>query len=114
MRIGSSAGREATVATCRTGRRQLFQLYFERGENVGDHDGSGRARPRPAWTGPWSTSLRRNADSEAVARGSRDGVAHGHHRRALLSVGGKYAVMGAQDAATLATAIKDIATKAAA
>jgi predicted DsbA family dithiol-disulfide isomerase len=52
----------------------------------------------------------RGRRAEEVATASRMGITG----VPCFLLEGKYAVMGAQDAATLATAIKDIATKAAA
>jgi predicted DsbA family dithiol-disulfide isomerase len=94
---------------------ELFSRYFERGENVGDHDVLAQAARAAGMDEAVVTSLLpTNADSEEVqaeiATASRMGITG----VPCFLLAGKYAVMGAQDAATLATAIKDIATKAAA
>lgn len=94
---------------------ELFSGYFERGENVSDHGVLAQAARAAGMDEAVITSLLpTNADSEEVqaeiATASRMGITG----VPCFLLAGKYAVMGAQDAATLANAIKDVATKAAA
>lgn len=90
--------------------RLLFRLNFEEGKNLGDHavliEG---AREAGMDTAVVETLLPTDADVEAVrteiATASRMGVTG----VPCFLLEGKYAVMGAQDIATLADAIRQVA-----
>jgi predicted DsbA family dithiol-disulfide isomerase len=94
---------------------ELFGRYFERGENVGDHavliDAARSAGMDDAIV---ASLLPTDADRQEVqteiATASRMGITG----VPCFLLARKYAVMGAQDAATLATAIGDVARSAAA
>jgi len=90
--------------------RRLFQLYFEQGANVGDHAVLLKAASDAGMdTAVVETLLPTDADADAVrseiATASRMGVTG----VPCFLLEGKYAVMGAQDTATLADAIRQIA-----
>ena len=90
--------------------RKLFQLNFEEGKNIGDHAVLiEAAREAGMDAAIVETLLPTDADVEAVrgeiATASRMGVTG----VPCFLLEGKYAVMGAQDAATLADAIKQVA-----
>ncbi len=94
---------------------ELFSRYFERGENIGDHaillDAARSAGMDDAIV---ASLLPTDADRQEVqteiATASRMGITG----VPCFLLARKYAVMGAQDAATLATAISDVARSAAA
>jgi predicted DsbA family dithiol-disulfide isomerase len=90
--------------------RRLFQLNFEEGVNIGDHAVLvGAAREAGMDASVVATLLPTDADVEAVrteiATASRMGISG----VPCFLLEGKYAVMGAQDADTLADAIRQVA-----
>lgn len=90
--------------------RRLFQLNFEEGANIGDHAVLiEAAREAGMDAAVVETLLPSDADAEAVrheiATASRMGVTG----VPCFLLEGKYAVMGAQDADTLADAIRQVA-----
>jgi predicted DsbA family dithiol-disulfide isomerase len=90
--------------------RRLFQLYFEEGANIGDHAVLiEAAREAGMDAAVVETLLPTDADVEAVrteiATASRMGITG----VPCFLLEGKYAVMGAQDADTLADAIRQVA-----
>ena len=90
--------------------RRLFQLNFEEGANIGDHGVLSEAAREAGMDGAVvETLLPTDADVEAVraeiATASRMGVTG----VPCFLIEGKYAVMGAQDADTLADAIRQVA-----
>ena len=90
--------------------RQLFKLYFEQGANIGDHAVLiEAAREAGMDASVVATLLPTDADVEAVrteiATASRMGITG----VPCFLLEGKYAVMGAQDADTLADAIRQVA-----
>lgn len=89
----------------------LFSRYFERGENTGDHRVLIEAALAAGMDGAVvETLLPTDADVEAVrneiATASRMGISG----VPCFLLEGKYAVMGAQDTAVLADAIRQVAT----
>ncbi len=91
--------------------RRLFQLNFEKGANLGDAAVLIKAaREAGMDASVVETMLATDADKEAVrteiATASRMGITG----VPCFLIEGKYAVMGAQDAETLADAIRQIAT----
>jgi predicted DsbA family dithiol-disulfide isomerase len=90
--------------------RRLFQLNFEEGVNIGDHAAlTEAAREAGMDASVVETLLPTDADVEAVrteiATASRMGITG----VPCFLIEGKYAVMGAQDADTLADAIRQVA-----
>ena len=90
--------------------RRLFQLNFEEGANIGDHAVLAKAAGEAGMDASVvETLLPTDADVEAVrneiATASRMGITG----VPCFLLEGKYAVMGAQDAATLADAIRQVA-----
>lgn len=90
--------------------RRLFQLNFEEGANIGDHAVLVDAAREAGMDAPVvATLLPTGADAEAVrteiATASRMGISG----VPCFLLEGKYAVMGAQDADTLAGAIRQVA-----
>jgi predicted DsbA family dithiol-disulfide isomerase len=90
--------------------RRLFQLNFEEGANIGDHAVLiEAAREAGMDASVAATLLPTDADVEAVrteiATASRMGISG----VPCFLLEGKYAVMGAQDADTLADAIRQVA-----
>ncbi|QND60348.1 DsbA family oxidoreductase [Mesorhizobium huakuii] len=90
--------------------RRLFQLNFEEGANIGDHAVLVEAaREAGMDASVVATLLPTDADVEAVrteiATASRMGISG----VPCFLLEGKYAVMGAQDADTLADAIRQVA-----
>ncbi|PWJ87785.1 MULTISPECIES: DsbA family protein [Mesorhizobium] len=90
--------------------RRLFQLNFEEGANIGDHAVLiEAAREAGMDASVVATLLPTDADVEAVrteiATASRMGISG----VPCFLLEGKYAVMGAQDADTLADAIRQVA-----
>ncbi|MER9331851.1 DsbA family protein [Mesorhizobium sp. M0152] len=90
--------------------RRLFQLNFEEGANIGDHAVLVEAAREAGMDAPVITTLLpTDADVEAVrteiATASRMGISG----VPCFLLEGKYAVMGAQDADTLADAIRQVA-----
>ena len=90
--------------------RGIFQLYFERGADVGDHgvlvEASREAGLDASVVGALlPTDADRDAVSTEVATASRMGISG----VPCFLLEGRYAVMGAQDPATLAEAIIEVA-----
>ncbi|CDX54843.1 DSBA oxidoreductase [Mesorhizobium plurifarium] len=90
--------------------RRLFQLNFEEGANIGDHAVLAKAAGEAGMDASVvETLLPTDADVEAVrneiATASRMGITG----VPCFLLEGKYAVMGAQDADTLADAIRQVA-----
>lgn len=90
--------------------RRLFQLNFEEGANLGDHAVLiEAAREAGMDASVVETLLSTDADVEAVrteiATASRMGISG----VPCFLLEGKYAVMGAQDADTLADALRQVA-----
>jgi len=90
--------------------RNLFQLYFEQGVNIGDHSAladaaSEAGMDRAVVESLLATDADRDTVAEEAATASRMGVTG----VPCFLFEGKYAVMGAQDVATLVDAIKQIA-----
>lgn len=90
--------------------RRLFQLNFEEGANIGDHAVLVKAADEAGMDASVvETLLPTDADVEAVrneiATASRMGITG----VPCFLLEGKYAVMGAQDADTLADAIRQVA-----
>lgn len=90
--------------------RKLFSLYFEQGQNVGDHevlaDAAAEAGMERAVV---AGLLAGNADSEAVAEEVATASRMGITGVPCFLLEGKYALMGAQDAAVLSDAIRQVA-----
>jgi predicted DsbA family dithiol-disulfide isomerase len=89
---------------------ELFSRYFERGQDIGDHAVLIKAaRAAGMDASVVETLLPTDADADAV----RTEIATASHMGVTgvpcFLLEGKYAVMGAQDAATLADAIKQVA-----
>jgi predicted DsbA family dithiol-disulfide isomerase len=90
--------------------RRLFQLYFEEGKNVGDHavliEAAGQAgMDAPVVTALLATENDRETVANEAATASRMGITG----VPCFLLEGKYAVMGAQESATLADAIRQVA-----
>ncbi len=90
--------------------RSLFQRYFEKGQNVGDGavlvDAAREAGMDAAIVEAMlPTDADRDAVVSEVATASRMGITG----VPCFLIEGKYAVMGAQDSATLAEAIREVA-----
>lgn len=90
--------------------RALFSLYFERGENIGDHAvlaaAAGEAGMDRAVV---ESMLAAGADREAVAEEAATAARMGVTGVPCFLFEGKYAVMGAQEVASLVDAIRQIA-----
>lgn len=90
--------------------RALFSLYFEQGQNIGDHavlsDAAADAGMDRAVV---ESMLAAGADRDAVADEAATASQMGITGVPCFLLEGKYAVMGAQDASTLADAIRQIA-----
>lgn len=94
---------------------ELFSRYFERGENVGDHDVLAQAARAAGMDDAIVTSLLpTNADREEVQAEISTASRMGITGVPCFLLAGKYAVMGAQDVASLAKAIGEVAHSAAA
>ena len=90
--------------------RNLFQLYFEQGMNTGDHAVLSEAADDAGMDRAVVESLlASDADREAVATEAATASRMGITGVPCFLLEGKYAVMGAQDADTLADAIRQIA-----
>lgn len=91
--------------------RELFSRYFERGEDIGDEqvlvDAARTAGMDAAIVGALLVTPTDRAEvTEEIATASRMGVTG----VPCYLLNGKYAVMGAQDAAALANAISEVAS----
>ena len=90
--------------------RNLFQLYFEKGMNIGDHAVLAEAAREAGMDAAVVESLlASDADREAVATEAATASRMGVTGVPCFLLEGKYAVMGAQDADTLADAIRQVA-----
>lgn len=90
--------------------RRLFQLYFEEGANVGSHEVLlGAARDVGMDPSIVESLLATDADREAVQNEIQTANQMGVTGVPCFLIEGKYAVMGAQDADTLADAFRQIA-----
>ncbi len=93
---------------------ELFSRYFERGENIGDAsvliEAAGASGMDASLV---ETLLPTDADREAVATEVSTASRMGITGVPCFLLAGKYAVMGAQDAETLAQAISEVAAQAA-
>ena len=90
--------------------RRLFKLYFEEGANIGDHAVLAEAAREAGMDGAVVESLlASDADREAVASEAATASRMGITGVPCFLFEGKYAVMGAQEVATLTDAIKQIA-----
>lgn len=92
--------------------RSLFSLYFEQGKNIGDHTvlvEAARAAGMDAAVVETllPTDADRNEVANEIATASRMGITG----VPCFLLDGKYAVMGAQDSATLADAIRQVAAE---
>jgi predicted DsbA family dithiol-disulfide isomerase len=90
--------------------RELFSLYFEQGADIGDHAVLVEAARKSGMDAPVVESLLpTDADcdevSTEIATASRMGITG----VPCFLLEGKYAVMGAQDSATLADAVRQVA-----
>ncbi len=91
--------------------RNLFQLYFEKGVNIGDHGALVEAAREAGMDAAVVESLlATDADREAVATEAATASRMGISGVPCFLLEGKYAVVGAQDAATLADAIRQVAS----
>ncbi|MEP9395758.1 DsbA family oxidoreductase [Mesorhizobium sp. KR2-14] len=90
--------------------RRLFQLYFEEGKNIGDHAVLVEAAREAGMDAPVvEAMLATDADRDAVANEAATASHMGITGVPCFLFEGKYAVMGAQDSAVLADAIRQIA-----
>jgi predicted DsbA family dithiol-disulfide isomerase len=90
--------------------RRLFQLYFEEGKNVGDHAVLIEAADQAGMDAPVVTALLATEnDREAVANEAATASRMGITGVPCFLLEGKYAVMGAQESATLADGIRQVA-----
>lgn len=90
--------------------RNLFQLYFEQGVNIGDHSALADAAAEAGMDRAVVESLlASDADRDAVAEEAATASRMGVTGVPCFLFEGKYAVMGAQDVATLVDAITQIA-----
>lgn len=90
--------------------RLLFSLYFERGENIGDHSVlAGAAAEAGMDRSVVESMLAAGADREAVSEEAATASRMGITGVPCFLFESKYAVMGAQDVANLNEAIQQIA-----
>ena len=90
--------------------RNLFQLYFEKGMNIGDHAVLAEAaRDAGMDAAVVESLLSSDADRDAVSTEAGTASRMGITGVPCFLLEGKYAVMGAQDADTLADAIRQVA-----
>ena len=90
--------------------RRLINLYFEEGANVGDHAVLiEAARESGMDAAVVETLLPTDADVEAVTTEIATAQSMGVRGVPCFLIEGKYAVMGAQESATIADAIRQIA-----
>jgi predicted DsbA family dithiol-disulfide isomerase len=90
--------------------RKLFQLYFEKGANIGDHSVLvDAARESGMDAAVVESLLATDADREAVSTEATTATRMGITGVPCFLLEGKYAVMGAQDTATIADAIRQVA-----
>ncbi len=90
--------------------RGIFELYFERGANVGDHGVLvDAAREAGMDASVVAALLPTGADRDAVSTEVETASRMGISGVPCFLLEGRYAVMGAQDSATLADAMTEIA-----
>ncbi len=90
--------------------RRLFQLYFEEGANIGDHAVLVDAARESGMDASLVESLLpTDADGEAVKTEVATAARAGISGVPCFLLEGKYAVMGAQETAALADAIRQVA-----
>ena len=90
----------------------LFSANFEKGENISDHDVLARIAAENGMDEAMVRSLLASeADVDAVRAEIEQAQAMGVTGVPCFLLDGKYAVMGAQDADTLADAIRQVAAK---
>jgi predicted DsbA family dithiol-disulfide isomerase len=90
--------------------RRLFELFFEKGENIGDHGVLiDAARYSGMDVAVVETLLPTDADKEAVRNEIDTAGRMGIRGVPCFLIEGRYAVMGAQDPEVLAGALKQIA-----
>lgn len=90
--------------------RRLFRLYFEEGADTGDHAVLARAAGESGMDAPVvETMLASDADRDTVAQEVATASRMGVTGVPCFLFEGKYAVMGAQDSAVLADAVRQIA-----
>lgn len=95
--------------------RLLFSLYFEQGKNIGDHAVLVEAaREAGMDTAVVESLLATDADRDYVTNEIVTASRMGITGVPCFLLDGKYAVMGAQDSATLADAIRQVAAEKAA
>lgn len=95
--------------------RLLFSLYFEQGKNIGDHAVLVEAaREAGMDTAVVESLLATDADRDDVTNEIVTASRMGITGVPCFLLDGKYAVMGAQDSATLADAIRQVAAEKAA
>jgi len=95
--------------------RSLFSLYFEQGKNIGDHAVLVEAaREAGMDTAVVESLLATDADRDDVTNEIVTASRMGITGVPCFLLDGKYAVMGAQDSATLADAIRQVAAEKAA
>ncbi|SFT92782.1 DsbA family protein [Mesorhizobium sp. YR577] len=106
MRWASAAGAEVQNKLA----RRLFQLYFEEGQNIGDHAVLTEAAREAGMDAPVvEAMLATDTDRDAVANEAATASRMGITGVPCFLLEGKYAVMGAQESDTLADAIRQIA-----
>lgn len=90
--------------------RRLFSLYFEQGQNIGDHEVLiAAAREAGMDAAVVETLLPTDADAEAVRSEIATASQMGVTGVPCFLLERRYAVMGAQDAETLTNAIRQVA-----
>ena len=90
--------------------RRLFQLYFEQGENTGDHGVLARAAADSGMDGPVIEALlASDADHAAVAEEAATASRMGITGVPCFLFEARYAVMGSQESAVLPDALRQIA-----
>lgn len=95
--------------------RSLFSLYFEQGKDIGDHAVLVEAARTAGMDAAVVESLlATDADRDDVTNEIVTASRMGITGVPCFLIDGKYAVMGAQDSATLADAIRQVATEKAA
>lgn len=91
--------------------RRLFQLYFEEGRNIGNREVLIEAARESGMDGAVvETLLTSNADADAVKAEIDTAAQMGVRGVPCYLVEGRYAIMGAQEPAVLADAIRQVAS----
>lgn len=105
IRWAASTGEDAQGRVA----RRLFQLYFEEGKNIGDHEVLIEAAEECGMDAAVArTLLATDADRDKVREEIETASRMGVRGVPCFLIEGRYAVMGAQDTATLADAIRKI------